>query len=54
MEYLLETDRVPDQEPQNYAGPERKVKGRMAHEAEAMRQQLGADYKVVAFRVQGK
>jgi hypothetical protein len=64
VKYALATLGVPDQEPQYYAGPIRKIAGRMAHkttplrdratkfdtadEAEAMCKELGGGFKVVA------
>jgi hypothetical protein len=63
VRYALTTVEVADQERQYYAGPIRKVSGRMAHkvttllehatifntpeEAEAMRRELGSEYSVV-------
>ena len=63
MRYALTTVEVPNQERQYYAGPIRKISGRMAHkvttlldhatifntpeEAEAMRKELGSEYSVV-------
>jgi hypothetical protein len=63
MEYVLATVGVPGQERNYYAGPDRKIGGRMAHQvthslshatrfatakdAEAMRTELGAGYRVV-------
>jgi hypothetical protein len=64
VRYVLATTKVPDQERQYYAGPVRKIAGRMAHkvahvlehatgfdtveEAEAMCKELGAGYDIVA------
>lgn len=68
MRYALTTVEVPHQERQYYAGPIRKISGRMAHkvtplldhatifdtpeEAEAMRKELGSEYSVVAVGVE--
>jgi hypothetical protein len=64
MEYVLATVDVPGQERNYYAGPVRKIGGRMAHKvthsldnatrfataeaAEAMCKELGGGYRVVA------
>jgi len=64
MAYVLGTVEVPDQERQYYAGPPRKIGGRMAHEvthnrdyatkfatredAQAMLKELGDGYEIVA------
>jgi hypothetical protein len=66
--YVLATTEVPNQQPQYYDGPVRKIAGRMAHkvthlkdhatrfstpeEAEAMCKELGGGYNVIA--VDGK
>jgi len=67
MPYVLRAVEVPDQERQYYAGPSRKIAGRMAHkvthdpehaakfatreDAQAMLEELGDGYEIIAVKV---